>query len=173
MQSRDAYLDALGVTQWVLRASAAAPAPASAAAEGAGPPVQWLLVDSFAHDPVNRIDAAFASEVGQLMAAMLRAVELSPQQVLVAAADDQLPALAASRRPRLMLALGEAASQALSGRILSLDALRGSVHSWGAQRTALVASYHPAQLLRDASLKRKAWDDLKLARANTSRTEDA
>lgn len=162
MQSRDAYLDALGVTQWVMRSAAAVAAPRP----------QWLLVDSLAHDPACCIDTAFASEVGQLMAAMLRAVQLSPQQVLVAPADEQLPALVASSRPLLMLALGEAAAQALSGRILALDALRGSVQSWGAQRTALLVSYHPSQLLRDASLKRKAWEDLKLARANTPQGGD-
>lgn len=163
MQSRDAYLDALGVTQWVLRAPAAVAAPRP----------QWMLIDSLAHDPTSCIDAAFASEVGQLMAAMLRAVQLSPQQVLIAPADERLPALVDSSRPRLMLALGEAAAQALSGRILALDALRGSVQSWGAQRTALLVSYHPAQVLRDASLKRKAWEDLKLAKAHTPPAQDA
>jgi len=181
MQSRDAYLDALGVTQWVPRA-AAAPRVAAAAVPAVAPAVaseamtqrpQWLLVDSLAQDPANRIDSDFASEVGQLMAAMLRAVQLSPQQVLVAPADEQLPGLVAASQPRLVLALGEAAAQALSGRILALDALRGSVQAWGALRTPLVASYHPAQLLRDASLKRKAWEDLKLARASTPQDKDA
>jgi uracil-DNA glycosylase len=180
MQSRDAYLDALGVTQWVLRTPPApsvvaavpvASAPAVAAPLAERP--QWLLVDGLATDPAARLDAAFANESGQLMVAMLRAVQLTPQQVLLAPPGEALAQLMANARPRLVLALGEAAAQHLTGSSQSLDALRGSVRLCADGSTALVVSYHPAQLLRDASLKRKAWDDLKLALAHTPQDRSA
>ena len=174
MQSRDAYLDALGVTQWVLRTppapSVVAAVPAASAPAVAAPLAerpQWLLIDGLATEPAARLDAAFANESGQLMVAMLRAVQLTPQQVLLAEPGEAFTQLMAAARPRLVLALGESAAQWLTGSSQSLDALRGSVGLCADGRTALVVSYHPAQLLRDASLKRKAWDDLKLALAHT------
>ena len=51
----------------------------------------------------------------------LRAV----QQVLLAEPGDALAQLMATARPRLVLALGEAAAQHLTGSSQSLDALRG------------------------------------------------
>ena len=180
MQSRDSYLDALGVTQWVLRSPPvpsvievlpAAGVPTVGASLADRP--QWLLVDGLATDPAARLDSAFATESGQLMVAMLRAVQLSLPQVLLAPPDDALAQLIATARPRLVLALGEAAAQHLTGSSQSLDALRGRVGLCADGRTTLVVSYHPAQLLRDASLKRKAWDDLKLALAHTPQDRSA
>jgi DNA polymerase len=40
--------------------------------------------------------------------------------------------------------------------------LRGSRHQLG--DTPLVVTYHPAYLLRSPTQKRKAWDDLRLAK---------
>jgi DNA polymerase len=43
------------------------------------------------------------------------------------------------------------------------------LHRCGEADTPLVITYHPAYLLRTPSDKRKAWDDLKFARATYQR----
>ncbi|MDE2121806.1 MAG: uracil-DNA glycosylase, partial [Betaproteobacteria bacterium] len=61
-------------------------------------------------------------------------------------------------RPRLLLALGRFAAQALTGSSEPIGRLRQRAWSW--QGTPLVVSYHPAYLLRTPQDKAKAWADL-------------
>ncbi|MFQ5441655.1 MAG: uracil-DNA glycosylase family protein [Thermodesulfobacteriota bacterium] len=61
-------------------------------------------------------------------------------------------------KPRAVIALGPAASVALTG-IADVKALRGSVRDLGGIR--LVATYGPAELIQDESLKAEVWDDIK------------
>lgn len=67
--------------------------------------------------------------------------------------------------PRLLLAVGRIAAQNLLATDAPLARLRSRVHRFGAQATPLVVTYHPAYLLRSPGEKRKAWEDLKFARA--------
>ena len=62
---------------------------------------------------------------------------------------------------------------ALSGSFMVLANifLRGQVHVFGEARVPLVATYHPAYLLRSPTDKRKAWEDLKFAREVCARVE--
>jgi DNA polymerase len=70
-------------------------------------------------------------------------------------------------RPRVVLALGRVAAQALLGRDESreplgpLGRLRGTVHRIAG--LAVVVTHEPAFLLRQPQLKAEAWDDLCLA----------
>jgi uracil-DNA glycosylase family 4 len=50
-----------------------------------------------------------------------------------------------------------------------LARLRGKLHTFGETNTPLVITYHPAYLLRTPGDKRKAWEDLKFARATYQR----
>ena len=61
-------------------------------------------------------------------------------------------------QPRVILALGHVAAQALLGSDAPLGRLRGQVHRW--QGVPLVVSYDPAYLLRQGADKARAWDDL-------------
>jgi DNA polymerase len=64
-------------------------------------------------------------------------------------------------KPRFMLALGRVAAQSLLGEhSKGIGALRGQVLEYA--DIPLVCTYHPSALLRDESLKRPAWEDLKL-----------
>ena len=45
-----------------------------------------------------------------------------------------------------------------------LGRLRGRVHRLGSLNLPVIVTYHPAYLLRTPADKRKAWEDLKLAR---------
>ncbi len=64
-------------------------------------------------------------------------------------------------QPKLILALGRIAAQRLLGSDAPLSKLRGPLHAYGAARTPVLISYHPAYLLRSPSEKAKSWADLK------------
>lgn len=63
-------------------------------------------------------------------------------------------------RPRVLVALGAVAMEGLTGTVEPMRNLRGRWHSF--QNTPLMATYHPAYLLRNQSLseKRKVWEDM-------------
>ncbi len=60
--------------------------------------------------------------------------------------------------PKLIVALGKTAATALLGRDAALGSLRGTLHDYCG--IPLVATYHPAYLLRSPMEKAKAWQDL-------------
>jgi DNA polymerase len=64
-------------------------------------------------------------------------------------------------QPRVIVALGKVASNALLGRDATLASLRGKLHDY--RGTPLIVTYHPAYLLRSPSEKAKAWQDLCMA----------
>ena len=73
-------------------------------------------------------------------------------------------------RPKIIVALGRVASTTLLGSEpqTPLAVLRGTVHAYRTPDGAdipLVATYHPAYLLRQLADKRKAWEDLCMAMA--------
>lgn len=65
-------------------------------------------------------------------------------------------------RPKVLVALGRVAAQALLGSRESLGRLRGRWHDVRGVPTR--ATYHPAALLRNASWKRPTWEDMQLVR---------
>jgi len=66
-------------------------------------------------------------------------------------------------QPRVILAMGRFAVQALLRTDEPIGRLRGRVHRY--QGVPLIVTYHPAYLLRNLLDKAKAWDDLCLAMA--------
>jgi DNA polymerase len=64
-------------------------------------------------------------------------------------------------KPRIILAMGKFAVQALLRSDEPVGKLRGRVHRY--QGVPLVVTYHPSYLLRSLPEKAKAWDDLCLA----------
>ncbi len=64
-------------------------------------------------------------------------------------------------QPRLILAMGRFAVQALLRTDAPIGKLRGRVHRY--QGLPLVVTYHPAYLLRNLPDKARAWEDLCLA----------
>lgn len=65
-------------------------------------------------------------------------------------------------QPKMILAFGTFAAQSLLGTKLAIGKLRQQIHWY--QGIPLVATYHPAALLRNESWKRPTWEDVKLAR---------
>jgi DNA polymerase len=64
--------------------------------------------------------------------------------------------------PRVLLAVGKFAAQALLHSDEPIGRLRGRVLAW--RGTPLVVTYHPAFLLRSPHMSRTAWEDFQLVR---------
>jgi len=64
-------------------------------------------------------------------------------------------------RPKVIVALGKTAANALLGKEATLGSLRGTLYEY--QGVPLLVTYHPAYLLRSPMEKAKAWQDLCLA----------
>ena len=65
-------------------------------------------------------------------------------------------------KPKVIMALGGTAGEALLGVRKSLGELRGKVHTYNG--IPLVVTYHPAALLRNPHWKKPTWDDVRIAR---------
>lgn len=65
-------------------------------------------------------------------------------------------------RPRLLIALGRPAAQALLNREIAISAARGK--RFERNGVPVMVTYHPAYLLRNPQDKAKAWEDLCFAR---------
>ncbi len=66
-------------------------------------------------------------------------------------------------KPKMILALGRTAAQNLLKTEQGINALRGKFFDYNG--IPLLATYHPSALLRNESLKRPAWEDLKTFRS--------
>jgi uracil-DNA glycosylase len=124
----------------------------------------------------------FVGRAGKLLDEMLKAIGHSrAENVYIAnvvkcrppgnrdpAADEAeacrpfLEAQIAQVQPRLIVALGRIAAQRLLVTDEPLARLRGPLHHYGAGKTPLFVTYHPAYLLRSPREKAKSWQDLKL-----------
>ena len=73
-------------------------------------------------------------------------------------------------RPRVLVALGATAMEGLTGETLPMARLRGRWHDFGG--IPLMATYHPAYLLRNQALseKRKVWEDMLMVLEKMART---
>ncbi len=67
----------------------------------------------------------------------------------------------ASLQPRLLVALGRHAANHLLGCDQPLGSLRGRLHEKPG-RPPLLATYHPAYLLRNPAAKRDCWQDIQI-----------
>ena len=65
-------------------------------------------------------------------------------------------------RPRVILAFGAFAAQTLLETTQPIGKLRGAVHRY--YGVPLIATYHPAALLRNPAWKRPTWEDVQYAR---------
>lgn len=65
--------------------------------------------------------------------------------------------------PKLILALGKVSAQTLLGSDESLSKMRGRFHKFR-DKYLLLATYHPAALLRHPKWKRPTWEDVQMLR---------
>lgn len=150
------------------------------------PRAHWMIVGEAPGEQEDRQGEPFVGPAGQLLDAMLRAVGLTrdeagperqvyiantlkcrpprnrnPEPQELACCEPFLQRQIALVRPRILLAMGRFAVQALLRTDEPIGRLRGRVHAY--QGVPLVVTYHPAYLLRQPQDKAKAWEDLCLA----------
>src|SRR5439155_11107059 len=66
-------------------------------------------------------------------------------------------------RPKVIVALGKFAAQALLRTLEPISRLRGRVYDYRGAK--LVPTFHPAYLLRNPASKREVWEDMKVVMA--------
>jgi DNA polymerase len=145
------------------------------------PQADWMIIGEAPGAEEDRRGEPFVGRAGKLLDEMLRAVGRSRDRVFIANIlkcrppnnrDPKAEESAACRgylqrqielvEPKIILAVGRIAAQLLLETDEPVGRLRGSRHQLG--DTPLVVTYHPAYLLRSPTQKRKAWDDLRLAK---------
>jgi uracil-DNA glycosylase len=149
---------------------------------GAGDPgADWLIVGDPPNEQEDLHGQPFAGQAGKLLDNMLRALGLSRETVYisnvlkcrptgdrnpepedVAQCEPFLRRQVELLQPKVIVAMGRFAVQALLGTNDPLGKLRGQRHEYAG--VPVVVTYHPAALLRNLPDKAKAWADLCLAR---------
>lgn len=119
----------------------------------------------------------FVGKAGQLLTKMIEAMKFSrddvyicnvvkcrppdnrnPEPDEIAACDPFLKAQLQVLKPKVIVALGKVATQALLRDSTSITRLRGQWRRY--EGVDLMPTFHPAYLLRDPSQKKLAWMDL-------------
>ena len=146
----------------------------------------WMVVGEAPGEQEDASGEPFVGAAGQLLDNMLRALGLTrdeapperqvfiantlkcrpprnrnPEPTELAQCEPFLQRQIALIQPRVIVAMGRFAVQALLGSDEPIGRLRGRVHRY--QGVPLVVTYHPAYLLRNLADKARAWDDLCLA----------
>jgi len=143
----------------------------------------WLIIGEAPGADEDRQGEPFVGRAGQLLTAMLQALDLKRQDVYIAnilkcrppenrdpKADEvahcasYLQAQIQLIQPKVILALGRIAAQNLLQTNTTLGRLRGKVHHIETSAAPVIVTYHPAYLLRSPLEKRKSWDDLLFAK---------
>lgn len=143
---------------------------------------EWMFVGEGPGSEEDQRGEPFVGAAGKLLDAMLGAIGLkrgenvyianavkcrpphnrTPQADEIATCHPYLARQIELVRPRVLIALGRPAAQALLDAEISIGASRGRVFHRG--DTPVVVTYHPAYLLRNQADKAKAWEDLCFAR---------
>lgn len=129
----------------------------------------------------DRLGEPFVGRAGKLLDKILEAVNFEREEVYITnimksrppnnrdplqeEVQAHIPILykqIALIEPRILLAVGRTAGNALLDRRSSLAALRGTFHDY--YGLPLMVTYHPAALLRNAQWKRPTWEDVQLLR---------
>ncbi|HYG65782.1 MAG TPA: uracil-DNA glycosylase [Thermoanaerobaculia bacterium] len=129
----------------------------------------------------DRQGLPFVGAAGELLTRIIQAMEMTRDEVYIANVvkcrppgnrDPQPDEVAACRgylerqialvRPRVVVALGRIAAQALLGTDSPIGQMRGRWYT--IQGVPAMVTYHPAALLRNPALKRPTWEDLQQVR---------
>ena len=155
------------------------------------PQADWLIVGEAPSADEDQKGEPFVGRAGLLLNQMLLAIGLSREDVFIAnilkchppsnrgPSVDEVASCASFLtrqitliQPKIILAVGRIAAQNLLHSKETIGCIRGSVYQHDETSTPLVATYHPAYLLRSPTEKRKAWADLILAKRTQMAARD-
>ena len=127
----------------------------------------------------------FVGRAGQLLTKIINSINLTREEVYIAniikcrppqnrnpetdeikACEPFLLKQLDAIKPKIICALGTFAAQTLLGTDEKISSLRGRFISF--RNTRLIATFHPAFLLRNAQRKRDVWEDMKKIRKEYS-----
>ncbi len=149
---------------------------------GSGNPhAQLMLVGEAPGADEDEQGLPFVGRAGQLLTKILEAIELRrsdvyicnilkcrppnnrpPESDEIASCEQFLFRQVASIKPKVICALGTFGAQTLLRTKESITRLRGQWFSY--RGTRLMATFHPAYLLRNPSEKRRVWEDVQKIR---------
>jgi DNA polymerase len=149
---------------------------------GSGDPdADLMLIGEGPGAEEDRQGLPFVGPAGELLTKIIQAIEMKREEVFIANVvkcrppgnrDPQPDEVQACRgylekqislvRPKVLVALGRVAAQALLGTESPIGQLRGRWHQ--AFGIPTMVTYHPAALLRNQALKRPTWEDMQQVR---------
>ena len=147
----------------------------------------WLFVGEGPGESEDQQGEPFVGQAGKLLDAMLAAAGLrrgvevyitnvvkcrppgnrTPTLNEAAACAPLLDRQIDLIQPKLIVALGKTAVIRLTGSEASMASMRGTAHSY--RGIPVIAMYHPSYLLRSATEKLKAWEDMLFARGEMAK----
>lgn len=142
----------------------------------------WLFVGEAPGADEDKQGEPFVGRAGQLLNAMLFALRLPRESVYIAnilkcrPPDNRTPSNDEMNcctpfldrqiellQPKIIIALGSIAARHLLNTDTPIGKLRGKRFSYRNTQIPIIATYHPAYLLRSPLEKRKTWIDLQFA----------
>jgi DNA polymerase len=143
---------------------------------------QWMFVGEAPGADEDLQGEPFVGRAGKLLTSMILALKLSREQVYIAnilkcrppnnrnplphevvCCTPFLTQQIELIRPAVIVALGAVAARFLLHTETEIGKLRGQRHEYENTGIPLIATYHPAYLLRNPVAKSKSWQDLQLA----------
>lgn len=142
----------------------------------------WLIIGEAPGADEDQQGEPFVGRAGKLLTQMIMALGYAREDVYIANIlkcytpnnRDPLPDEVRSCEsylkrqieliePKIILAVGSIAAQNLLKTDAKIGAMRGRTYRYGEREIPVVATYHPAYLLRSPREKAKSWQDLRMA----------
>ncbi len=143
----------------------------------------WMVIGEAPGADEDKQGEPFVGRAGKLLDQMLLAIGLKRETVYItnivkcrppnnrdpkpeeaASCEAYLKHQVSMLQPKIILAVGRIAAHNLLKTDQRVGAMRGQRFEYADTGIPVVVTYHPAYLLRSPAEKRKAWDDLLLAR---------
>ena len=143
----------------------------------------WMIVGEAPGEAEEARGEPFVGPAGQMLTQMLLAIGISREKVFIAnilkcrPPENRDPKQDEGNscqhflirqinmiKPKIILAVGRVAAQNLLHSKELISRIRGNTYILEETQTPLIATYHPAYLLRSPTEKSKVWADLVLAK---------
>jgi DNA polymerase len=169
-------LTALGIEIWQLRAPQLAVSckhtPDPYVIETKNKNVDVMLISEMLEGNGEAVAEPFSGSSGKLLDGMLQSIGLTREDVYISILkpdhnQDRMSAWSLIEKeiesisPKLILCLGATIARYLLKTDVLFDELRGKIHRYST--IPFIVTYHPCDLLKNPSDKRKAFYDLKLS----------